>query len=52
MLVTATLMVWSSKIGKLRLRERLIDLLSLRGTETILDVGCGRACYSMPLPAG
>jgi SAM-dependent methyltransferase len=42
MLVTATRMVWSSKIGKLRLRERLIDLLSLRGTETILDVGCGR----------
>jgi len=42
MLVTAVLMVWSSKIGKLRLRERLIDLLSLRGTETILDVGCGR----------
>jgi SAM-dependent methyltransferase len=42
MLLTATLMVWSSKIGKLRLREKLVDSLALRGTETILDVGCGR----------
>ena len=42
MLLTAALMVWSSRIGKLRLREKLIDSLDLRGTETILDVGCGR----------
>jgi arsenite methyltransferase len=42
MLVTAGLMVWSSKVGKLRAREWLIDSLDLRGTETILDVGCGR----------
>lgn len=42
MLLTAGLMVWSSKVGKLRMRERLIDMLALRGDETILDVGCGR----------
>ncbi len=42
MIVTAALMLWSSKIGKLQFREKLIDSLALRGTETILDVGCGR----------
>jgi ubiquinone/menaquinone biosynthesis C-methylase UbiE len=42
MLITAALMVWSSKIGKLRLRERLIDSLRLHGFETVVDVGCGR----------
>jgi arsenite methyltransferase len=42
MVVTALLMIWSSKVGKLQLRERLIDSLALRGTETIIDVGCGR----------
>ena len=40
MIVTAVLMIWSSKVGKLRLRERLIDSLALRGTETVVDVGC------------
>ena len=42
MLVTAGLMVWSSKVGKLRQRERLIDTLGLTGDESVLDVGCGR----------
>lgn len=42
LLVTAVLMIWSSKVGKLRLRERLIDSLALRGNETVVDVGCGR----------
>ncbi|ABY35664.1 Methyltransferase type 11 [Chloroflexus aurantiacus J-10-fl] len=42
MVVTAFLMIWSSKVGKLQLREKLIDSLALRGTETIVDVGCGR----------
>ena len=40
--LTALLMVWGSKVGKLRLRERLMDGLALRGDETVLDVGCGR----------
>lgn len=42
MLVTAALMVWSSKVGKLRVRERLMDSLALGGTETVADIGCGR----------
>lgn len=42
MLAIAALLVWSSKVGKLKLRESLIDSLSLHGTETVLDVGCGR----------
>jgi SAM-dependent methyltransferase len=40
-LLTAGLMFWGSKVGKLRLRDRVIDKLSLRGDERVLDVGCG-----------
>ncbi|GIP32251.1 class I SAM-dependent methyltransferase [Paenibacillus sp. J2TS4] len=35
-------MVWSSKVGKFRERERLLDLIPLRGDELVLDAGCGR----------
>jgi len=35
-------MVWSSRVAKLELRDRLLDSLALRGDEKILDVGCGR----------
>jgi arsenite methyltransferase len=42
MLATAALMVWSSKVGKLQARERLMDALALRGSETVVDIGCGR----------
>src|SRR6266403_619263 len=35
-------MVWSSRVGKLALRDRLLDSLALKGDEKILDVGCGR----------
>lgn len=38
----AGLMIWTSKVGKLRERERLLDVLPWRGDETVLDVGCGR----------
>ncbi len=41
-LATAGLMVWSSKSGKLREREQLLDALGLVGNEKVLDVGCGR----------
>ena len=40
--VTAGYMVWTSKVGKYRERERILDLVSLKSAETILDVGCGR----------
>jgi arsenite methyltransferase len=42
LLGTAALMIWSSKVGKIKFREQLINQLELRGTETVLDVGCGR----------
>jgi arsenite methyltransferase len=35
-------MLWDSKIGKLRSRERLLDRISWTGAEQVLDVGCGR----------
>ena len=41
-LVSAGLMLRSSRVGKLRQREKLMDLVNLRGDETVLDVGCGR----------
>jgi SAM-dependent methyltransferase len=42
MLITSALMLWTSRVGKLRERERLLDTLGLRGDETVLDIGCGR----------
>jgi arsenite methyltransferase len=38
-------MIWYSRIGKLRIRERLLDLIPWRGDETVLDVGCGRGLF-------
>jgi SAM-dependent methyltransferase len=35
-------MIWSSRTGKLRMRDRLLDSLELKGDEKVLDVGCGR----------
>ena len=39
-------MTWASRVGKLRTRQRLLDLasqmLGWTGSEKVLDVGCGR----------
>jgi arsenite methyltransferase len=35
-------MLFYSKIGKLRNREQLLDMIRWRGDEMVLDVGCGR----------
>jgi arsenite methyltransferase len=35
-------MLLGSKIGKLILRERILNSISWRGNEQVLDVGCGR----------
>jgi arsenite methyltransferase len=40
-LATSAVMVWGSRYAKLRLRDRLISSLALRGDERVLDVGCG-----------
>ena len=41
-LAVAVVMLWSSRVGKLSVRDRLLDSLALRGDEKVLDVGCGR----------
>jgi SAM-dependent methyltransferase len=41
-LINVAGMLWYSKVGKLRQRERLLDLIPWRGDEAVLDVGCGR----------
>jgi arsenite methyltransferase len=35
-------MLWSSKTGKLKMRDQLLDALELKGDEKLLDAGCGR----------
>src|SRR5437879_1863149 len=39
---TALLMIYESKIGKVRGRDKLLNLIPWRGDEQVLDVGCGR----------
>jgi arsenite methyltransferase len=41
-LLVAAAMIYYSKVGKTRSRERILDLIPWRGDETVLDVGCGR----------
>jgi arsenite methyltransferase len=41
-LAIGAFMMWSSRVAKLGLRDRLLDSLELRGDERVLDVGCGR----------
>jgi SAM-dependent methyltransferase len=41
-ILMATWMLWDSKIGKLRSREKLLDFIPWTGRERVLDVGCGR----------
>ncbi len=40
--LTGLWMIWSSKLGKVREREALLDRIAWRGDEQVLDVGCGR----------
>ena len=40
-MILAALMFASSRFGKFRARDRLLERLKLRGDETVLDVGCG-----------
>ncbi|HZY95438.1 MAG TPA: class I SAM-dependent methyltransferase [Candidatus Bathyarchaeia archaeon] len=41
-LLIAAGFVWSSKIGKLRLRDNILGRIDWHGDEMVLDVGCGR----------
>src|SRR5262245_9180366 len=40
-LLSAGTMFWGSKIGKLRLRDKVLDAVNWSGDEQVLDVGCG-----------
>lgn len=40
-LLEGGIMLWGSKVGKLRLRDKLIRSIPWRGDEWVLDVGCG-----------
>jgi len=46
-LAIGAIMVWSSRVAKLRLRDQMLDSLALRGDERILDVGCGRGLLAI-----
>ena len=40
-------MLFYSKVGKLGMRERLLDRIPWRGDERVLDVGCGRGLLTV-----
>src|SRR5579872_3018697 len=40
-LAVASVMVWSSRVAKPRLRDQLLDAAALTGDDKVLDVGCG-----------
>ncbi len=42
LLAWAAVMLKSSLVGKMRVRDRLVDALDLSGSERVLDAGCGR----------
>jgi arsenite methyltransferase len=43
----ALAMMWSSRYGKLLRREQLLDGLTWRGDERVLDIGCGRGLFAV-----
>ncbi len=40
-------MAWSSAVGKLQRRDRLVDKLTWTGAEQVLDLGCGRGLMAI-----
>lgn len=44
-IISAFLMILSSKFGKIKEAKRVINMLDIKGDEQVLDVGCGRGLY-------
>jgi arsenite methyltransferase len=40
-------MLWSSRVAKLQLRDQLLDSLALQPDDKVLDVGCGRGLMAI-----
>ncbi len=40
--LAAAVMFWSSKVGKMKLRDEMLDSMTWNGSEKVLDAGCGR----------
>jgi len=45
--VEAAVMVWASRVGKIRQRDRLLDQVQWPGVSHVLDVGCGRGLLAI-----
>ena len=41
--------IWSSRFGKLILRDKVLSKLAINGSESILDIGCGRGLLLIEL---
>lgn len=41
----AVIMVWSSRVTKPKVIQRILDSIPWRGDENVLDVGCGRGLF-------
>jgi ubiquinone/menaquinone biosynthesis C-methylase UbiE len=41
----ALFMRWSSQVGKVRVRDQILETLPWRGDEKVLDAGCGRGLF-------
>jgi len=44
-LIVSAVMFWSSRVGKLKARDEILNKLPWRGDEKVLDVGCGRGLF-------
>lgn len=45
--IIITMSIWSSRVGKLIMRDRMIDELQLAGNEQVLDIGCGKGLLTL-----
>lgn len=44
-LAAVGVMIWSSRAGKIAVRDQILDSIPWRGDEKVLDVGCGRGLF-------